>query len=331
MATSSRYFQTVELPEQKSYPEGVLFPAVLSPTTDTNTNTGVSVTVFEEAIKTEKPWLESLLRKSGVIIFRGFPVNSPSDFNSIIEAFGFPEFSYLGGRAPRTHIIGRVYTANESPLDKRIPFHHELAYNLDFPSKLFFYCEEAPEKGGETPVVLSHVVYEKMKERHPELVAKLEEHGLNYITIAGDKDDASAIGGTGWKSAYMTDDMNIAEERAAKLGSRLEWKGNAVKIIAGPRQVIKLDKGNQRRIWFINHGFGAVKSNIDEHDTYFELGNGDPVPNDAIKDCLSIMEEECVAIPWKKGDIMLVNNLMSLHSRMPLLKPPRRILTSLCK
>ncbi|KAI3727276.1 hypothetical protein L1987_67089 [Smallanthus sonchifolius] len=326
MATRS-FFQEVELPEQRTYGDGVLFPALLSPTTNTNTNT----TAFEEAIRAEKTWLESLLHKSGVILFRGFPVTTPSDFNNVVEAFGFPEFSYLGGRAPRTQIIGRVYTANESPLDKRIPFHHELAYNLDFPSKLFFYCEEEPGKGGETPIVLSHIVCEKMKERYPEFVAKLEEHGLTYITITGDEDDASAIGGTGWKSAYMTDDKNIAEERAAKLGSKLEWNGNAVKIKAGPRQTIRFDKGNQRKIWFFNHGFGPVKSNIDEHDTYCELGNGDLVPEHAIKDCMKIMEEECVAIPWKKGDVMLVNNLMALHSRMPLLKPPRRVLASLCK
>lgn len=119
MATG-RFFQ-VELPEQKSYNDGIVFPVVLSPTTDTNV-------VFEEAIRAEKSWLESVLQKHGAIIFRGFNVNSPRDFNNIVEAFGFPEFPNLGGRAPRTQIVGRVYTANESPLDKRIPFHHELVY-----------------------------------------------------------------------------------------------------------------------------------------------------------------------------------------------------------
>ncbi|KAK9066213.1 hypothetical protein SSX86_013534 [Deinandra increscens subsp. villosa] len=325
MATT-RFFQQVELPQQKTYQEGVVFPAVLSPTTNTD-----DVTEFEEAIRSEKQWLESLLQKSGVILFRGFPVTSALDFNNVVEAFGFPEFSYLGGRASRTQIVGRVYTANESPLDKRIPFHHELAYNVDFPSKLFFYCEEEPGKGGETPVVSSHIVYEKMKERHPEFVAKVEEHGVTYVTIMGDEDDSSSIGGMGWKSAYMTDDKNVAEERAAKQGSKLEWMGNGVKIIAGPRQAIKFDKGNQRKTWFVNHGFETVKSKIGDRDLYYEIGNGDPMPDDAIKECLKIMDEECVAIPWKKGDVMLVNNLMVLHGRLPLLKLPRRVLASLCK
>lgn len=76
---------------------------------------------------------------------------------------------------------------------------------------------------------------------------------------------------------------------------------------------------------------GPMNENIHNHDTFVELGNGDLVPDDVMKDCLKILEEECVAIPWKKGDVMLVNNLTVLHSRNPLLKPPRSILASLCK
>lgn len=124
----SRFFQEVELPEQKSYSNGVLFPAVLYPNTNIDLTTDVKVGVFEEAIKDQKPWLESLLQERGVILFRGFPVTSPSDFNNIVEAFGFPEAIYIGGRASRTKVVGRVYTANECPPDKRIPFHHEMTY-----------------------------------------------------------------------------------------------------------------------------------------------------------------------------------------------------------
>lgn len=128
MATG-RFFREVELPEQKSHGDGLLFPTVLSPNTNTSNLTAqVKLCAFEEAIRAEKPWLESLLNKSGVILFRGFPVTSPSDFNDVVEAFGFPEALYVGGRAPRTKVAGRVYTANESPLDMRIPFHHEMAY-----------------------------------------------------------------------------------------------------------------------------------------------------------------------------------------------------------
>ncbi|KAL8206212.1 hypothetical protein R6Q57_009763 [Mikania cordata] len=81
MATGN-FFREVKLPEQKSFSHGVLFPLVLAPTTNTN------IAAFEEAIRAQKPWLRSLLQTSGVILFRGFPVSSPSDFNTVVEAFG---------------------------------------------------------------------------------------------------------------------------------------------------------------------------------------------------------------------------------------------------
>ncbi|XP_076926763.1 clavaminate synthase-like protein At3g21360 [Bidens hawaiensis] len=328
--TTGKPFQVVELPEHKPQDDGVLFPVVLLPNTDSTT---IQLTAFEDAIRDHKPWLESLLLKSGAILFRGFPVISPSDFNSVVKAFGFPELSYAGGAAPRTQVVDRVYTANESPLDKEIPFHHEMAYLPNPPTKLFFFCEEEPRIGGETPIVLSHIIYEKMKDKHPDFVAKMEEHGLTYMKIAGDDDDPSSYTGSSWKSAYKTDDKNIAEERAAKQGIKLEWRGNGAKMISSPLPAIGVEESGQKT-WFnslIVTYNGPATDKIGNRNTSVELGNGEPVDDNVVKDLLKIMEEECVAIPWKKGDVLLINNLTVLHSRRPLIKPPRRILASLCK
>ncbi|XP_023759478.1 clavaminate synthase-like protein At3g21360 [Lactuca sativa] len=332
-----RFFREVELPEQKSHVDGVLFPAVLSPIFSTAFSADAQLCGFVDAIRAHKPWLESLLQKRGVILFRDFPVTSPSDFNDVVEAFGFPEAFYVGGRASRTQVVGRVYTANESPPEMQIPFHHEMAYVPDFPSKLLFFCEEAPEAGGETPVLLSHIIYDKMKEKHPLFVAKLEEHGLTYTRVMTDDNQQSSFNGSGWTSAYMTNDKNVAEERAAKLGTKLEWMGSDhdhVKAITGPMPGIRFDKESQRKVWFnglaVSYS-GSLTTKNNDRNTFIELGNGEPVSDEAMEDCLRIMEEECVAIPWKKGDVMLVNNLMVLHSRRPLIKPPRSILASLCK
>ncbi|KAM0056208.1 putative TauD/TfdA-like domain, taurine dioxygenase TauD-like superfamily [Helianthus debilis subsp. tardiflorus] len=333
MATE-KPFREVELPQQKPQDDGVLFPVVLSPNSITD-STAAELSSFQDAIRAHKPWLESLLLKSGAILFRGFPVKSPSDFKSVIEAFGYPEMPYVSGVAPRTKVVERVYTANESPLDKEIPFHHEMAYLPFHPTKLFFFCEEEPEAGGETPIVLSHIVYEKMKERHPDFVAKLEEHGLTYIKIAGEDDDPSFYSGGGsWKSAFKTNDKNIAKERAAKQGAKIEWMGNTAKIIVNPLPAIRFDKESCRKTWFNSLAVsyvGPATEKIGNRNTSVELGNGKPVDDDVVKDLLKIMEEECVAMPWKIGDILLVNNMTVLHSRWPLIKPPRRILVSLCK
>lgn len=123
-------------------------------------------------------------------------------------------------------------------------------------------------------------------------------------------------------------------DRAAKLGTKLEWMGSDVKAITGPMRGIRFDKESQRKIWFnglaISYS-GSSTTKTHDRNTFIELGNGETVSDSAMEDCLRIMEEECVAIPWRKGDVMLVDNLMVLHSRRPLIKPPRSILASLCK
>ncbi|XP_023729388.3 clavaminate synthase-like protein At3g21360 [Lactuca sativa] len=328
-AFTGKFFRDVKLPQQKPQDDGVLFPAVLSPNHNTDSTAVEELRDFEEAIRAQKPWLESLLQKSGAIIFRGFAVSSPSDFDRVVEAFSYAEFPYLGGIARRTKVVGRVYTANESPLHMGIPFHHEMSYVPDFPTKVFFYCDEEPGEGGETPIVLSHIIYEKMKKKNPQLVALLEQHGLTYTEVISDEDDSSSFTGRSWKSKFKTDDKNVAEETAAKLGIKIEWIGNAAKATTGPLPAVRFDKESRRKTWFnpITTTYSGSAGKL----LSVEIGNGDPLPDDAVEDYRKILEEECVAIPWKKGDVLLINNLMVLHSRRPLLKPPRRILASLCK
>ncbi|KAG6665211.1 hypothetical protein I3843_02G123600 [Carya illinoinensis] len=323
----SETFVETQIPQQKFY-GGVQFPSVLSP----NPRNPLPLPLSAQAVRNEKPLLDSLLRNSGALLFRGFPVKTASDFNEFVEAFGFEELPYVGGAAPRTNIVGRVFTANESPPDQKIPFHHEMAQVPEFPSKLFFFCEVEPGSGGETPIVLSHIVYERMKERYPEFVERLEEHGLLYTRVLGEDDDPSSPIGRGWKSTFLTKDKSVAEQRAAKLGMKMEWLEDAVKTIMGPIPAIKYDKTRQRKIWF-NSMVAAYTGWEDARNDPVKavtFGDGKPLPADIIYDCLNILEEESVVFPWQRGDVLLLDNWAVLHSRRSF-NPPRRILASLCK
>ncbi|MBA0695042.1 hypothetical protein Goari_005279 [Gossypium aridum] len=329
MAAQAEYFIETQLPNHQKHYGSFTFPSILSPNPKSSPS---SLSVFTEAIKSHKPFLDSSLLKSGALLFRGFPVKTAKDFNDVVEAFGFEELPYVGGAAPRTNVVGRVFTANESPPDQKIPFHHEMAQVPEFPSKLFFFCEVEPGSGGETPIVLSHIVYEKMKEKYPEFVDRLEAHGLLYTRVLGEDDDPSSPIGRGWKSTFLTSNKAVAEERAAKLGMKLEWLSNGVKTVMGPIPAIKYDKSRQRKIWF-NSMVAAYTGWEDSRNDPVKavtFGDGQPLPADIIYDCLKILEDECVPIPWKKGDVMLIDNLATLHSRRSF-DPPRRVLASLCK
>ncbi|KAK1578230.1 hypothetical protein Q3G72_028630 [Acer saccharum] len=325
------HFTETQIPQQKHY-NSIPFPSILSPNPTATTTTKAvpcSVSHLIEAIKTQKPYLDSLLHKTGAVIFRGFDVKTPEDFNEVVEAFGYEELSYVGGTAPRSKVLGRVFTANESPPDQHIGFHHEMAQAPEPPSKLFFFCEVAPTSGGETPIILSHVVYERMRDKYPEFVENLENHGLIYSLLLGKDDDLSYIAGRGWKSTFSTDDKSVAEERATKLGIRLEWmEDGGVKRINGPLPVIRYDKSRQRKIWFTNMVGWEEAGNAPFKTITF--GDGKPLPADICYECLKIFEEECVAIPWQEGDVLLIDNWAVLHARSPT-NSPRRVLASLCK
>ncbi|KAJ0075550.1 hypothetical protein Patl1_33973 [Pistacia atlantica] len=171
-----------------------------------------------------------------------------------------------------------------------------------------------------------------MKQRYPEFVEHLEQHGLIYTLVLGEEDDLSSPIGRSWKSTFSIDDKNLAEERAAKLGTKLGVdEDGGVKTIMGPIPAIKYDKLRQRKIWFNSMVPAYIGWKGKQNDPVkVTFGDGKPLPADIIYDCLKIMEEECVAIPWQKGDVLLIDNLAVLHARRSS-NPPRRILASLCK
>ena len=57
-------------------------------------------------------------------------------------------------------------------------------------------------------------------------------------------------------------------------------------------------------------------------------GDGSPVDEQAVLATAEAMEEECVAIPWERGDVLWVDNSLVLHARRPF-EGQRKILASI--
>lgn len=128
--TKQSFFTEGQVPEQRVVEGCVPFPQVLQPQSAVSDTSSLVA-----AIAKDKAWLEKELERSGAILFRGFDVATAADFDAVVKAFDYLELPYVGGAAPRSSVVGRVFTSNESPPDQKIPFHHEMAQVLSNFSK----------------------------------------------------------------------------------------------------------------------------------------------------------------------------------------------------
>ncbi|BBN08759.1 hypothetical protein MPTK1_4g14250 [Marchantia polymorpha subsp. ruderalis] len=328
--------QEVEMHGQKPVNGGAPLPQVLAPAD------GREVTVDElvDWIKRDKSWIEEHLLHSGAVLIRGCDVKDAKDFNTVVEAFGYEERLRPGGGglAPRTQVIGRIYTANEAPPHVYIPFHHEMAQPPTAPSKLFFFCELAPTKGGETPLLWSNSVVRRLQQECPDFLQQLDEKGLIYQLYFGDEDLSESYIQRSWKTLYKVNDRKELEDKLAKMGgdSRVEWiEGHGVKTIYGPLPALKWDEQRQQNVFFnymvMKYFTEYPVLECDKEVAAFDnvmFGDGSPLPREQVLDCQRIMAEEMVEFKWERGDVILIDNVAVQHSKNPCFSP-RRILASL--
>ncbi|CAI0423446.1 unnamed protein product [Linum tenue] len=100
----------------------------------------------------------------------------------------------------------------------------------------------------------------------------------------------------------------------------------------GPIPGVKLDEARNRKTWFnmMVDAYMCWDDALNDRKKAVTFGDGGYLPEEAVRGCERIFQEESVAIPWKKGDVLLLDNRAVLHARNPF-DPPRRILASLCK
>src|SRR5262245_14645121 len=114
---------------------------------------GVALNASTDWIRSQRYHLLEKAEQHGAVLFRGLPLNSPEDCDAFVAAFGLTNFPYIESlsNAVRVNYTERIFSANEAPPDVTIYFHHEMAQTPIFPAKLFFFCMQSAEEGGETP------------------------------------------------------------------------------------------------------------------------------------------------------------------------------------
>ena len=94
----------ISISEQKLV-DGIQFPLAFGPESEQTLQDCI------DYVQSNKDQILTELRHHGAILFRGFPINDPKDFNDFCLAFGWKDLPYIGGAAVRTNVYGVVFTA----------------------------------------------------------------------------------------------------------------------------------------------------------------------------------------------------------------------------
>ena len=388
------FIRTDEIEQRVAKEKNVPIPIVLSPPPNFPGSATRTITTAQDAsdfIIKYKDKIQEKLNENGIILFRGFPLQTPDDFDIFVSSTGFqPTTTTSGGTngasnggtngsdgssswkdlsyeksmsfAVRTKLSNRICTTNEGKSGGLV-FHHEQAQTPLWPKYVYFCCLLPAKKGdgGETGIVSSHLVYEKLREKYPEFITKCETYGVQYTVYASDVQDTSKGAGRSWKSFFHVTTKEECEDKM-KIGNwTYEWgigpdgkynetnpnilkcttpKLDAVKTVGGNKKVFfnQLIATTANALEFSNvgkdgGGYDPLKDvpTQDGIDACVKFSNGESLPLDILLDAKHICEQHSVNIDWKQGDVALISNYLYMHARRPWngLEGTRKLLASL--
>lgn len=285
-----------------------------------------------EVFKGRGSELRSMVMKHGAVLLRGFDVNTPEDFAAISRSLDCEDYSYIGGAAPRTELVpGLVFTSNESPPEEPIPFHHELAQAPTPPNYILFMCQVASAEGGATPIIHSGEVANFFTSKFPEFARRVAQHGVRYIRVMPEVTDPLSALGRSWKETYNVSTRTEAEAAMRAHGTSFEWLPNGdCRTITTALPALRVDKRTGQQVFF-NSVVAAYTGWYDARNDGKKaiiLGDGSQVDETAIEAVAAFMKERRVAFKWHKGDVLIIDNGLAMHSRDTFV-PPRRVLASI--
>lgn len=288
-------------------------PLVIEPAT-----AGVRLVAWAE---NNREFLQSKLLKHGAVLFRGFTTKTAEEFEHLIETICGKALEYTYRSTPRTEVSGRIYTSTEYPADQTIPLHNEMAYTLTWPGKIFFFCCQPADKGGETPIADSRQVYRRIDSKVRE---KFIEKGVLYVRNYGGGLDLR------WQTVFQTESRNVVEQYCRQFSIEYEWKDRDRLRTKQACQAVVKHPTTGEIVWFNQaHLFHISSLKSEDRDyllsSYMEedlprnayYGDGSSIEDYALKNIREAYEEELVAFPWHQLDILMLDNLLAAHGRLP--------------
>ncbi|BAY73751.1 amino acid adenylation domain protein [Nostoc linckia NIES-25] len=272
------------------------------------------------------------LLKYGGILFRDFAINQKEDFEQFVSAVCPQLMPYTESSTPRTKLSEKVYTSTEFPADQTIALHNESSYANTYPMKIWFCCIEPASQGGETPIADVRKVFQRI---HPRIRERFQEKGWMLVRNYG-----NGFGLT-WQKVYHTTDKTVMEEYCRNACIEVEWKDNNRLRTRQVRPAIAKHPKTGEMVWFNHVVFWHVSSlqtqfrekffsEFTEEDLPYNTfyGDGSPIEDSVIAEIREAYQQEMIVYPWQKGDILMLDNMLTAHARNPY-SGSRKILTAM--
>jgi alpha-ketoglutarate-dependent taurine dioxygenase len=301
-----------------------------------------------ELLRAQRAALRGRLLEHGGLLFRGFPLESAQDFADAIEALGTgASVDYIGGDSPRTKITSAVYTSTEAPAAVRIPLHNELSFVRHYPKHIFFFCEVAPAERGETILGDARRVYRALDSA---VRTRFMEKQLKYVSayygksLLMDLVNSAQPSHKSWRDVFETTDPREVERLCREHDFEFEWHDQNWIRISQTRPAAITHPETGEWVWFSQAHlydfnprllgawrFAAAKLfYARRHTRMHEIfhADGSKVERADLYHLMDTLDKSSVAFPWKKGDMLVLDNVLSMHGRATF-SGPRRILAAM--
>jgi len=286
--------------------------------------------------KDNTDFIEQKLVEHGAILFRGFDINTPGSFARLTRAIAPGLADCLDDNGPRTKITSGIYTSTEYPAEYQLSMHSEYAYSHKFPARLYFCCIVEPGQGGATPLADNRRILKKLD---PAIVEEFKTKRIKYVRNL----HASSGFGLSWQAAFQTTDKSVVEKYCRDMSIDYEWKSDGGLRLENVFDSVITHPRTGEEVWF-NQAPQFHPSDYPTHicdsllDSYRgherELpqtsffGDDTPIDMAALKHIRETMFSEATVSPWRQGDVVMIDNVLVCHGRMPY-SGPRKILLAM--
>jgi alpha-ketoglutarate-dependent taurine dioxygenase len=265
--------------------------------------------------------LRAALTDHGALLVRGLGVRDAAEAGAVFARLADGLMTERETFAPREVYADGVYSSTKWPANQPMCMHHELSYVLEPPGLMLFACLEAPAEGGATAVADAATVLDSLPAG---LVARFEREGWLLTRTFNDEIGASV------EEAFGTDDRAAIESYCGAAAIEYEWQPDGGLRTRQRRSAVVRHPLTGRRCWFNQIAFlneWTLAPEVREYlvDVYGDdglpfntrFGNGDPIGEDVVAVLNDTYEAHTAREPWQAGDLLLVDNVATAHSREP--------------